>query len=93
MTKQQGKQRGEVSLLSQGQILPQAPGSSRGHSQGGAEGSWQMRLGSAASLSPATGNQVSANTARGRQQQAALWTFPLTGLEERRQDPLWGLGS
>lgn len=90
MTKQQGKQRREVSLLSQGQILPQAPGNSRGHSQGGAEGSWQMRVRSVASLSPATGNQVSANTAGGRQHWVVLWTFPLTGLGERRQDPLWG---
>lgn len=94
MTKQLAEQRRAFSLLCQ--IPPRAPGDSRGHSQGGgAEGTLQRGLRSAASISPAAQNRVSANTDREQQQDICVYFSsqeqgPLR-LEGRRQDPLCGL--
>lgn len=101
MTKLQAKQRWEVSLLLFGQILPRAPGIHGGTVRAVLRGTGK-HASDPQPASPATGNQVSANTARERtecQGQRAALSFssqelsPLTGLEERRHDPLWGLGS
>ena len=94
MTKQLAEQRRAFSLLCQ--IPPRAPGDSRGHSQGGgAEGTLQRGLRSAATISPAAQDRVSANTDRELQQDICVYFSsqaqgPLR-LEGRRQDPLCDL--